>query len=102
MQQLHIELFSSTFCGACMQTQAVIDRALEYLPDATSSTHDVAVDPEYAELNVIDATPTVVIRHADGSEAFRSHGVPTVPQLLNAAVGVMDGSTTSASHSASE
>ena len=34
----------------------------------------------------IDATPTVIIRDSSGAEVFRATGVPTVPQVLTAAV----------------
>ncbi len=47
---------------------------------------DVAQDPDAAEALDIDHTPTVIIRDASGVEVFRATGVPTVPQVLTAAV----------------
>ena len=42
--------------------------------------------PDAAESLDIRFTPTVIIRAANGETVFRAEGVPTVPQVLTAAV----------------
>ncbi|WP_337002910.1 MULTISPECIES: thioredoxin family protein [unclassified Microbacterium] len=83
---MELTLVSSSFCGACARTRAVLADAARWLPDATLTEIDVAQDPDAAEMLDIDATPTVIIRDASGAEVFRAVGVPTVPQVLTAAV----------------
>ena len=56
------------------------------VPDATVTEIDVARDPDAAEALDIRVTPTVIIRDAVGVQVFRAEGVPTVPQVLTAAV----------------
>ncbi|WP_449407603.1 glutaredoxin domain-containing protein [Microbacterium maritypicum] len=83
---MELTLVSSSFCGACARTRAVLHDATRYLPDATLTEIDVAADPEAAEALDIRFTPTVIIRDGSGAEVFRAEGVPTVPQVLTAAV----------------
>lgn len=83
---MELTLISSSFCGACARTRAVLRDASRYLPDATIVEFDVAADPEAAEALDIRSTPTVIVRDAAGVEVFRAEGVPTVPQVLSAAV----------------
>ncbi|MFJ4173240.1 glutaredoxin family protein [Microbacterium sp. NPDC089696] len=83
---MELTLVSSSFCGACARTRAVLRDATRYLPDASLTEIDVAADPEAAEALDIRFTPTVIIRDGSGAEVFRAEGVPTVPQVLTAAV----------------
>ena len=83
---MELTLVTSAFCGACSRTRAVVADAVPYLPDATVTEIDVARDPDAAEALDIRFTPTVIIRDDSGSEVFRAEGVPTVPQVLTAAV----------------
>lgn len=83
---MELTLVSSSFCGACARTRSVLADAARYLPDATLSEIDVARDPDAAEALDIGSTPTVIIRDDSGAEVFRAEGVPTVPQVLTAAV----------------
>ncbi|MFS0852930.1 glutaredoxin family protein [Microbacterium sp. 179-I 3D4 NHS] len=83
---MELTLVSSSFCGACARTRAVLHDAARFLPDATVTEIDVARDPDAAEVLDIRATPTVLIRDAEGALVFRAEGVPTVPQVLTAAV----------------
>ncbi len=85
---MHIQLtlVSSSFCGACARTRAVLAEAARFLPDATVTEFDVAQDPDAAEKLDIGFTPTVIIHDSTGTEVFRATGVPTVPQVLTAAV----------------
>lgn len=83
---MELTLVSSSFCGACSRTRAVLADAAHYLPDATVVEIDVARDPVAAEELDITFTPTVIIRNAAGVEVLRAEGVPTVPQVLTAAV----------------
>nr|WP_051172202.1 thioredoxin family protein [Microbacterium indicum] len=88
------ELFSTSFCGACAQTRASLDRVAGLVPAVRVAETDVAADPDRAEAAGIDATPTVIVRSATGEQVFRASGVPTVDQLLQAAVLAMDGAAT--------
>jgi thiol-disulfide isomerase/thioredoxin len=83
---MELTLVTSAFCGACARTRAVLNDAARFLPDATITEIDVARDPDAAEALDIRFTPTVVIRRTDGETVFRAEGVPTVPQVLTAAV----------------
>lgn len=83
---MELTLVSSSFCGACARTRSVLTDAARFLPDATVTEIDVARDPDAAEALDIEVTPTVIIRDASGVEVFRATGVPTVPQVLTAAV----------------
>ncbi|WP_341935453.1 thioredoxin family protein [Microbacterium sp. LWO14-1.2] len=83
---MELTLVTSAFCGACARTRAVLAEATRYLPDATVTEIDVALDPDAAEALDIRFTPTVIIRDAEGTQVFRAEGVPTVPQVLTAAV----------------
>jgi thiol-disulfide isomerase/thioredoxin len=83
---MELTLVSSSFCGACARTRAVLNDAVRFLPDATVTEIDVARDPDAAEALDIRSTPTVIIRDGEGATVFRAEGVPTVPQVLTAAV----------------
>jgi len=83
---MELTLVTSAFCGACSRTRSVVEDAVRYLPDATVTEIDVAREPDAAEALDIRFTPTVIIRDDSGAEVFRAEGVPTVPQVLTAAV----------------
>ena len=83
---MELTLVTSAFCGACARTRSVLAEASRYLPDATVTEIDVARDPDTAEALDIRFTPTVIVRDGSGAEVFRAEGVPTVPQVLTAAV----------------
>ena len=86
---MELTLVSSSFCGACARTRAVLGDAARYLPGASVSEIDVAREPDLAEQLDIRFTPTVIIRDDAGAEVFRAEGVPTVPQVLTAALRAM-------------
>lgn len=83
---MQLTLVTSAFCGACARTRAVLNDAVRYLPDARITEIDVASDPNAAEALDIRFTPTVIISDDTGATVFRAEGVPTVPQVLSAAV----------------
>lgn len=83
---MELTLVTSSFCGACARTRSVLTDAVRFLPDAMITEIDVARDPERAEELDIRFTPTVIIRDDAGAVVFRAEGVPTVPQVLTAAV----------------
>jgi thiol-disulfide isomerase/thioredoxin len=83
---MELTLVSSSFCGACARTRSVLADAVRFLPDATVTEIDVAREPDAAEALDIRFTPTVIIRDERGEVVFRAEGVPTVPQVLTAAV----------------
>ena len=76
------ELYSTSFCGACRQTRAVLDRASRLVPGVAIAEHDVAFEPALADEQRIEATPTVIVRDAAGTEIARATGVPTVDHIL--------------------
>lgn len=76
------ELFSSSFCGACRQTRAVLDQAQRLLPGSIVAEHDVASAPDLAHQVRIEATPTVIVRDTSGAEVVRATGVPTIDHVL--------------------
>lgn len=86
---VHITLITSAFCGACSRTRAVLADAARFLSDPQIEEIDVARDPDAAERLDIRFTPTVIIRDHSGAVVFRAEGVPTVPQVLAAAVKVL-------------
>ena len=83
---MQLTLVSSSFCGACARTRSVLADAARFLPDATITEIDVARDPDAAEALDIRFTPTVIISDDGGTVVFRAEGVPTIPQVLTAAV----------------
>lgn len=83
---MELMLVTSAFCGACARTRAVVNDAVRFLPGATVTEIDVARDPDSAESLDIRFTPTVIILDDAGDTVFRAEGVPTVPQVLTAAV----------------
>nr|WP_201468953.1 thioredoxin family protein [Microbacterium hydrocarbonoxydans] len=83
---MELTLVTSAFCGACSRTRSVVTDAVRYLPDATLTEIDIATDPDAAAHLDIRSTPTVIISDDSGAEVFRAEGVPTVPQVLTAAV----------------
>jgi len=91
------QLFTTSFCGACRQTRAVLDEAVRLLSGAAVSEHDVAFEPGLAESLDIRSTPTVIMRDADGSEIHRAVGVPTIRQVLVAAAKALDARATTPS-----
>ncbi|RFA07414.1 thiol reductase thioredoxin [Subtercola boreus] len=88
---MRVELWSSSFCGACASTRAVLERAHELVPDAALTESNVALSPAAAESDGITATPTVIVTTDNGREVFRAVGVPTLPQVLGAvALALLD------------
>jgi thioredoxin 1 len=85
MSTVQFELFTSAFCGPCHHTRAVVTEAVRLIPGATMVEHDVAHETDLAESLDIRSTPTVLVRSADGVEAFRAGGIPSVAQVLVAA-----------------
>jgi hypothetical protein len=83
---MELTIVTSAFCGACSRTRAVVADAARFLPGARVDEIDVANDPDAVEALDIRFTPTVIIRDDSGTEVFRAEGVPTVPQVLAAAV----------------
>ena len=79
-----VDLYSSSFCGACTATRAVLDEAARLVPAARVVERNVATDPDAAEAEGIASTPTVIVRREDGTEVFRAEGVPTIDRVLGA------------------
>lgn len=86
---VRLELFSTSFCGACRQTRAVLDRAAALVSGTTVVEHDLALEPELGDANAITQSPTTIVRAADGRELLRAAGVPSVPQVLVAVEGAL-------------
>ncbi|WP_197067808.1 hypothetical protein [Actinomyces polynesiensis] len=82
---VEFDLFSSTFCGACLHTRTVLERAVALVPGTALRVHDVAIEEDRARAEHITATPTVIVRDHEGREVLRAGGVPTLQQVLVAA-----------------
>lgn len=80
-----LELFTSTFCGACLHTRSVLTRAVALIPGAELHEYDVALDPQRARDSCITSNPTVIVRDGRATEVHRASGVPTLDQVLVAA-----------------
>jgi protein-disulfide isomerase len=65
-----------------MLTRAVLDRAAVLVPAAIIEERDIVKFEDRAEHDGIRVTPTVIVRSADGVEAFRAEGVPSLNQVL--------------------
>lgn len=83
---MELVLVTSAFCGACATTRRNVVAAMPFLSGAAFRELDVARDPGEAEALDIRFTPTLIVRDSGGTEVFRATGVPTVPQVLAAAV----------------
>ncbi|MCU1479664.1 MAG: thioredoxin [Subtercola sp.] len=79
---MRVQLYSSSFCGACTSTRAVLDHAAALVNGVSVSEVNVAVHPDAAERADITATPTVIIENDAGEQVFRAEGVPTINQVL--------------------
>jgi len=88
--QVRLELWTSTFCAPCRHARAVVGRAVDLVPVATLTEHDVARETERAQALAIRATPTLIVRDAGGAEIFRATGAPTLRQVLTAMAGALD------------
>lgn len=78
-----LELWTSSFCGACTATRHVLDRARRMLGDRISVVErNVADAPEAAAAARIAETPTVIVRDERGAALQHAAGVPTVDQVL--------------------
>lgn len=83
MAAVTIELWTSSFCGACTAARHVLARARSVLGDRVRiRERNVALEPARAEQLGIDATPTTVVLDHEGVERARATGVPTLEQAL--------------------
>ena len=73
-------------CGACRLTRERIELVVDAVGRGRVGWREVDVisDPEDAEADGVDRTPTVILLLADGTEAMRASGVPTIEQVLTA------------------
>jgi thioredoxin 1 len=81
---VRLELYTSAFCDPCHRAREVVAEAQRLVPDLIVEERDVALHAETAERLVITSTPTTIIFRADGTEAVRATGVPTLSRLLTA------------------
>ena len=89
LPEVEFELFSSSFCGACDATRALLEQVMRVLPTVRVREHNVAQSLDLANSLDITVTPTVIVRDADGIELTRAAGVPTINHLLVAAEKAM-------------
>jgi thioredoxin 1 len=87
---MRLDLWTSAFCAPCAAARRVVTEAAEVVPGLTVEERDVAAHPDDAESLGIRSTPTMIVRRVDGSEVFRSSGVPTRDQLLVALTRALD------------
>ena len=85
MPDLEFVLYSSS-CGACRLTRERIDLVTDAVGKSRVTWREINVvaDPDRAEEDGVDVTPTVVLLRSDGSEAMRATGLPTITQVLGA------------------
>jgi thioredoxin 1 len=88
---MKLELYTSSFCGACHAARAVVDEATRLVPSLGAVDLDVAFEAARAEQREIRATPTIVLTDDSGAELFRAEGAPSLPQLLTAVAGHLPG-----------
>jgi thioredoxin 1 len=79
---MQLDLWTSAFCAPCAAARRVSADASVLVPGLTVIERDVAAHPDDAEDLGIRSTPTIIVRQDDGTEVFRSPGVPTRDQLL--------------------
>ena len=69
MADITVTLYSSSFCGACTSTRLTLDRVESVLDDRVAFREvNIANSPDEGEALRIEATPTVVMTKADGTE----------------------------------
>jgi thiol-disulfide isomerase/thioredoxin len=98
---VRVLMFSSLFCVPCHATRRTLQEVQRLLPWLPVEELDVAAHPELAEAERIRSTPTILVLAGD-REVLRAEGVPTAPQVLQAVVRAMDGTSPAAPDSASE
>jgi protein-disulfide isomerase len=81
---MKLELYTSSFCGACHAARSVVDEATRLVASLEAVDLDIAFATERAEERDIRATPTIVLTDDSGAEVFRAEGAPSLPQLLTA------------------
>lgn len=79
---MQLDLWTSAFCAPCAAARRVSAEVSELVPGLTVTERDVAAHPDDSEGLGIRSTPTIIVRQDDGTEVFRSPGVPTRDQLL--------------------
>jgi len=79
---MQLDLWTSAFCAPCAAARRVSAEVSELVPGLTVTERDVAAHPDDAEDLGIRSTPTIIVWQDDGTEVFRSPGVPTRDQLL--------------------
>ena len=89
-EAVHLELFSSSFCGACRRTRGILDTTARLVPSVRVTEINVADDPDAAERVAITTTPTVIVRDSHGKQTFRGEGVPNINQVLAATAAALD------------
>ncbi|GAA3334118.1 hypothetical protein GCM10017712_22620 [Curtobacterium citreum] len=82
MPSVRLDLWTSAFCAPCAAARRVTGEAAALVPGLAVRERDVAADPDGAEAVGIRSTPTIIVRREDGTEVFRSPGVPSRDQLL--------------------
>lgn len=87
---VRLELFSSSFCGACRRTRQILDTVARLVPEVVVAEYNVADEPDIAEHQAVTTTPTVIIRDAGGAQTFRASGAPNINQVLEATARALD------------
>ena len=79
---MRLDLWTSAFCAPCAAARRVTGDVAALVPGLRVTERDVAADPDTAEDLGLRSTPTIIVRRDDGTEVFRSPGVPLRDQLL--------------------
>lgn len=87
---MRLDLWTSAFCAPCAAARRVASEVAGLVPGLAVAERDVAAHRDDAEALGIRSTPTMIVRRGDGSEVFRSPGVPSRDQLLVALARAVD------------
>ena len=84
MAELEFVVYTQSFCGACALTRERIELVVNAVgrDRVTWREINVAAEPESAEHDGIEFTPTVVLSRSDGTELLRAARLLTIEQLL--------------------
>lgn len=79
---MRLDLWTSAFCAPCAAARRVTGDVAALVPGLRVTERHVAAHPDTAEDLGLRSTPTIIVRRDDGTEVFRSPGVPSRDQLL--------------------
>jgi thiol-disulfide isomerase/thioredoxin len=76
--------FSAAWCGPCAAVRRVVDQVCAELPQAVHVEIDMDANPEAARRLSVLSLPTTFIFDTNGTQRFRTSGVPKAADLRSA------------------